>query len=448
MSLLPSLLNCTKDYVYKDRSNTAVVDLTKQIGTVEMTYGANEDDNWMGFSKNSETHELHKTAGSKYIRVWISNPDWRESTIPLTEGIYDFTNLDNFVNAVLNSDAIPFILFAHAPQELSIRGKADNSNPPIDLDKFADYVAYTVTHLRESFEQSSIDKYHVNNWYIEIWNEPWQDIWWQDEIPLYVKLYNTVYESIKEIAPNAKVGGYSLEYHTNHNPYRLKQLITYCKLDFVSLHHYGNSIRENSTDAQKMKNVKKLFYDSIIDLNNLIEELSPGEQIQIINSEYNSDYRESYMSHLDEQFTAAWYASALIWQIKSQIITLEMFYSGTSPRDNRGFGMWSISEDNSLNPWPVYQMKEKFTQINKKGARLFATYSNSDFLDILAVENNDDVFITIVNKKKINCDARIRIIHNHFSHLIKVNNLEKYYITNEVAEFPLEPYEVAFLYLQ
>ncbi|MHA2284044.1 MAG: GH39 family glycosyl hydrolase [Promethearchaeota archaeon] len=448
MVILLLLLSCSKKNLRQNGDISSSVDLNERIGKISIDYGANEDDNWIDFANDDRTHEFHRQAGSKYIRVWISSPDWRESTIPLSGGRYNFTNLDNFINAVLNSDAIPFIVFAHAPQELSIGRKASNENPPVDLNAFAHYVGSVVTHLKESCKHSYFKKCDLNDWYFEIWNEPWKELWWRDEIPLYVKLYEKTYEKIKEIAPDTKVGGYSLAYYNQYDSIKLRKLLENSKLDFISIHHYGNTIKVNSNESEKMKNVKELFYDSILDLYALIHELAPGREIQIIVSEYNSDFRANYMPHLDEQFTAAWYALSLIWQIKSQKIDLEIFYSGTSNRVNGGFGMWSKKQNNTYNLWPVYYMKRRFIQLNKKGSSIFNTHSNYKFLDMLAVENEEGIFLTIVNKIDKAYTTNIKLHDCGHTYLVNMINAEKFIILNETVEVDLKPYEVKFFKIQ
>jgi hypothetical protein len=132
----------------------------------------------------------------------------------------------------------------------------------------------------------------------------------------------------------------------------------HCELDFISIHHYGNTLKGKISNNERMDQTKFLFHDSFINLDRLIRKKAPNRHIRIVNSEYSSDYRSSFMSHLDEQYTAAWYASALIWQIRSGVVDLEMYYSGTSNRPDGGFGMWAKNRRGSYSKWPVFDMKK------------------------------------------------------------------------------------------
>ena len=61
---------------------------------------------------SEEIQQYHKDVGSKFIRVWIDDPDYRmNSTIPYENGVYDFSKLDSFVNAALETGATPFFNF-------------------------------------------------------------------------------------------------------------------------------------------------------------------------------------------------------------------------------------------------------------------------------------------------------------------------------------------------
>jgi hypothetical protein len=131
--------------------------MSRRLGEINLRYGANEDDNWMDFAHDKSTHELHRQTGTEYIRVWISAPDWRESTIPLTGGKYDFTNLNAFIDAVLDSGAVPYVLFAHAPPELRKRRHGDSDAPPENIDEFAEYVQEIMVHLRKKYGNQTGD---------------------------------------------------------------------------------------------------------------------------------------------------------------------------------------------------------------------------------------------------------------------------------------------------
>jgi len=422
--LLLLLTACSHEQIKPD----FIVDFGQSIGSVQIRYGANENDAWSDFVDIKETHELHRQVGSEYIRVWIADPSWRESTIPLKWDYYDFTELDSFIEAVLDSGATPYIVFASAPEVLRT---GQDHMPPDSISEFADYVAEIVTHYRDF----CIGRCDINKWYFEIWNEPWQALWWEDEPALYTELYCEVYTRIKDIVPEVKVGGFTLDFFRG-NTERLERFLNTCQADFVSVHHYGNVIDEHISDDARMRQTKLIFYDSMIMLKEAI-----GTETEIINSEYSSDFKASYMDRLDEEYTAAWYANSLIWQIKSQVVDMEMFYSGTTELPHSGFGMWST--EGGIRLWPVYHMKSEFVRTNTLGSEIFVDDSDEK-TSVLAVRNKNGHFLTIVNNEGIHKSVILELKGAFRKARDEESN---YRIRNGFLEINLEPYQVRFIQL-
>jgi len=410
------------------------IDFNEVVGNIDMYYGANENDHWDDFVEIEQTHMYHRQVGSEYIRVWISDEDYIKSTIPLIDYEYDFSELDEFINAVLDSGAIPFIVFANAPESM----RDSDYSPPWDIYEFADYTAIIVSHYKHACENDLFEyPCDTSDWYFEVWNEPWQAEWWWDD--LYIELFNAAYASIKSIEPDAKVGGYSLAYHKGKTD-KIEKFISSSDMDFISIHHYGNSMDEYNNDKEKIEQAKILFYDSIKDLKQEVAS-NKDYEVEIINSEYNSDYKSEYIPRLDEDFTKMWYASALIWQIQSGV-DIEMFYSGTTKYPDRGYGMWSV--DDGLKTWPIFEMKTNFVMVNTRASKIFKN-TLSDNVDVLAVENHEEKYITIVNKLDEEYETRI-CLNPRFDKALDLNSMQTYSISS-CFSVPLGPYEVRFLKL-
>jgi len=412
----------------------ANVDFANEVSIINMYYGINENGNWEQFADSSEIHELHKTLKNDYIRVWVSSQWYRPSTIPVhSDGSVEYTNLDRFINAALLSDAIPFVVFAHAP---GTYGEAHGEPPPASDDEFADYVVMVIKHYQEQCNSAQMAApCDTKDWYFEIWNEPFTDVWW--DTPRYITMYNKVYDKIKAVEPNAKVGGYGTAFIVGEKNTRPKQFIENCEMDFISLHHYGNVINEYASEKKKMADIKKIQYDSILALRRFLTENGKSE-VEIIQGEYSSDYRASYMEHLDESFTATWYASALIWQILSNEVSMELFYSGTSLHEDKGFAMWS----RNLDLWPVYYMKMNFVNTNPVGSKVYSATADK-CTNILAVSNANGKFITVVNKCNYDTSLRLNIL-NADGNLIDIQTQKQIKIKNTLAEIELDSYQVSF----
>lgn len=413
-----------------------VIDFDRNVGEIKMQYGANEDDNWEDFAESESIHELHKKIKTSYIRVWVSNPGYRKSTIPLKSNYYDFGELDRYVEAVLLSNAKPIILFAHAPEMLSENGQSSNSNPPKENDEFTAYVKEVVRHYKHSCENDLLVKdCNISDWYFEIWNEPYADIWWEGENPRYIELFERTYATIKGVSPESKVGGYSLGYFPN-NKKRLHRFMQ-ADTDFISLHHYGNSIYEYAGESEKMNFQPLLFYYNLLEL----KQLYPDTEVII--TEYNSDYTPEAMKDLDEPYTAAWYASAIIWEIKSESADIELFYSATSNMPYGGFGMWSIRE-NKIVPWPIYYMKKRFVDINTPGSQIVYTENKRNDVGVLAVKNNKGRFITLVNRENRENSAKL-VVRPGYRVAEDIKTNKQYKPKESILEIPLEELEVKFL---
>jgi hypothetical protein len=435
LTLLLLLVENLKPY----EESAVKINLAQTVGVIKMDYGSNED-SWVDFSQNPLFHSLQKDVGTQYIRTWISCVSYMEKTMPYDGRTYDFTGLDKYINAVLDSNAVPFVVFANGIESC---GKEAYGNPPPSDDfKYADYVETVVKHFKNNCDENLYSNpCNVDDWYFEIWNEPYNDEWWNENPPRFSVLFNIVRQKIKAIT-KAKVGGPTGAYVIGKTDYtnEIKWFLENSNPDFISLHHYGNMLAATSLwdypQSKKMRDIKLLFYDSIIALRKLaIQSNKPN--IEIVMSEYSSDFRASYMKHLDEPFTSAWYASALINEIKSQQVDMELFYSGTSTLKEGGFGMWNIYG----RLFPVFYMKQSFVKYNKKGSSILDTSSPSG-IDVLAVDNTLGTFITIVNKNSEANRVTVTLLNGDFK---KLEDLQtESYIPGEIL---LQPYEVKFLRL-
>lgn len=421
----------------------ATINFEKNVGEIKISYGSNED-SWWQFTQDAKLHNLHKDVNSKYIRVWILCTSYMRNSMPYDGNTYDFIALDDYINAVFDSDATPFIVFANGIE--SCGGEAHGNPPPSSDYVYADYVETVVKHFNNNCDNNLYSKpCNIDDWYFEVWNEPYHDKWWEGNPPRFSVMFNIIYSRIKAIT-SAKIGGPTGAYVLGYPSYtqRMKSFLINSKPDFISIHHYGNMLSppllRHYTEAQKMEDIKLLFHDSFLALRQLA--IQSGKQnIEIVNSEYSSDSTAEYMPHLDEPFTATWYASALINQIKSQEVDIELFYSGTSALSDGGFGMWNFKGV----LFPSYYMKKSFVKYNKKGSSIFDTVYDPNSIDILAVENNQGRFITLVNKRDKDNSINLAMLNVESKELVDLNSQEKYSVLSNTVQINLKPYEIKFL---
>lgn len=438
-----------------------VADLGKASGTLNMDYGLNEEANWMAFAEWEDVQYLHTAAGSRYIRIWLDDPPHRPgtSTIPYEDGNYDFTNLDSFVNAALESGATPYMAFAFAPDEMGSGRGLGNADVPRDSKAFAAYCREVVSHYNWMCENGHMaEECDVDGWYWEIWNEPYWDYWWEDST--YVELYNDAYREIKSVEPNTKVGGYSYRFLTADDEARVRLWLEEAiGIDFISIHAYGNypispandEFCITNLDSQMIKGFyqqemigtsQKLFYDRMVRLQEDIDRHYKRGNPEIIMSELGPNWNWKYEPYLDEQYVAAWYASAMAWMIKSGAVDKEFYYSGTSNQLDGGFALWSINSGGGLVLFPAYSMKRDFVRYNQKGSILYSTRTSTKGLEALMVSNQNGTYLTLINRKGSEMkNVNIDIKNRNYTALIDLKSQRP--IRN--SRIDLEPYEVRFI---
>lgn len=378
------LLNRTQ----KKEAESATVNFGSVVGTHSMEYGANEDDAWYRFATNSVNQQKHQDVGTKYIRAWLSAQHYRPSTYPLQSGGgYDWTNVDLLINAVLNSNAIPIVVFAHgdrcgdreqytSPFDFS-NCEGHGSVPPSSTTDFADYVVDVIQHLDQS--------HNINGWYFEIWNEPSGSMWWDG---YYITLYNTVVNAIDQAYPsrNFKIGGPSTMYSSSWGTGDVVDFVNNCNPDYVTVHHYANvGIGDFPSHQQRMDNIRTILYDDMVSLRSVV-----GQGTEIHNGEYNIDWVQ--MDLLDDDFVGSWEVAALINMIKAGV-DMEQFYSGTG-EGGPAYAMWLNSGVN----YPVYDAKKRFVESHPTGSTMYFDSGPTNF-DILASEYGGQKYITVVNKQ-------------------------------------------------
>ena len=127
--------------------------------------------------------------------------------------------------------------------------------------------------------------------YYEVWNEPDLD-YWLGTTDAYLKLFQKTVEAIREVDPDAKVGGPAVcNYYGKVDSNRqtlISEVLTHCKrnnyrIDYISFHGFTYSFYETFRDAKEY-------------IKGILEELHYLYEPEIIVSEWNSpsDVRGSY----------------------------------------------------------------------------------------------------------------------------------------------------------
>ncbi len=186
--------------------------------------------------------------------------------------VYDYTLIDQIMDATVRAGAFPLVEFGFMPQALSRRPNPyENSNtytldggcfyPPRDYDKWAGLVTAWATHVKERYPGAEA------SWQWELWNEP--DIgYWRGTFEEYARLYDYTEAALHAVFPNASLGGPAVAIPDGSF---LPQFLEHCatgtnavtgqtgtRLDMVSFHAKGGVIINNGHVQMDLGNQLRL----------------------------------------------------------------------------------------------------------------------------------------------------------------------------------------------
>ena len=187
----------------------------------------------------------HDELGFRYIRfhgifdddmcVCVEKKDRLSKT---SEIVYNFVNIDNIFDFLLQIGMKPFVELGFMPAclasgDLTCFHYKANITPPRDYALWEDFIYEFTKHCVERYGLEE-----VKSWFFEVWNEPNLQYFWSGTQEEYFRLYESTARIIKQVNPSLKVGGPS----TSTNAW-VPETIHYCTnnnvpLDFISTHHY------------------------------------------------------------------------------------------------------------------------------------------------------------------------------------------------------------------
>lgn len=469
-----------KDFV----PNPIQINFSKAIKDINFYYGASESSNWEEFAGISRPNGAlqdntlilsnHKNISTKIVRTWIRDLQGTETSavrlIPYqndsTTIFYNYTNLDRYVQTVLSIGATPYLSFMYAPDNLTNGSLHSSTKSPINDTAYANYILNVTDHYASLYD--------ITGWYISPWNEPdcgsspSSDFGTfsanQSGINRFVTMFNITYSIVKTAHPEVLIGGpefcylnyNSQVYGLQNNNDRLANFLLGAKnIDFISYHEYGTLASPSTSfdhNSSAIINRTTYLYETVA--NNIwqvAQQYKPN--IPIFLSEYNIDSAFSPANPLiRNQFESAWYASALISLLQTNI-TGEFYFdasNGASSGADLGFGLWTHDITEGTAPTPAYYMKKDFTKYFINGSSIIdtITYQNSN-IDSLGIKRLGDNrrFIAVVNRDNQTwSNITINILDSNLQNTILTNKNTtiQYNVINGQVTFPMSPYEVSF----
>ena len=155
------------------------------------------------------THFLFNTGDGMPALKWGSTNIYTEDAG--NNPVYDYTLIDQIMDATALAGAFPLVEIGFMPQALSTRPDPyENSDtyvldggcfyPPRDYDAWGALVTSWATHVKDRYPGAE------STWQWELWNEP--DIgYWQGTFEEYARLYDYTEAALHAVFPNASLGG-------------------------------------------------------------------------------------------------------------------------------------------------------------------------------------------------------------------------------------------------
>lgn len=197
------------------------------------------------------THFLFNSGDGTAALKWGSTNVYSEDA----EGnpLYDYTLIDQIMDATVRAGALPLVELGFMPQALSTRPEPYRSSstyaldggafyPPRDYEAWARLVSSWATHVQGRFPGAG------GSWHWELWNEP--DIgYWHGTFEQYARLYDYTEAALHAVFPGAALGGPAV---ARADGSFLRQFLEHCaqgvnavtgqrgtRLDLVSFHAKG-----------------------------------------------------------------------------------------------------------------------------------------------------------------------------------------------------------------
>lgn len=203
-------------------------------------------------------HNLFTSGDGKGSLKWGSTNVYTER--PDGTPVYDFTITDRIFDALAAAHVRPIVEIGFMPEALSTHPQPYRHTfpkgdiftgwtyPSKDEAKWSKLVAAYAAHLHERYGSQT------DTWLWEVWNEP--DIpYWHGTPAQYDRLYDITTAAIRQVLPNAKVGGPEATGVSDHSEPFLRQFLDHCDhgvnaatggtgapLDFISYHPKGHPV--------------------------------------------------------------------------------------------------------------------------------------------------------------------------------------------------------------
>jgi hypothetical protein len=429
-----------------DTNITITLNLTSAIKISNFSYGIQEKEMAAHYWNNSQFINNHKSAANGYERIWLfdrMSSTMRVHSIPLKDDCttYDYTNLTYLVQLALNNSLTPLISFAMSPGCIQDGLKKEGKGPN-NFTKFVDYELNVTRYLH----QSCINGVLVNcgdfsSWWFEVWNEPnMNSSFWFTNKANYSRLFNMTSKRLKEYYPNIKVGTSHIDSTATKIEDFYGNISTTEYPYFFGYHLYSDSYyKANPSDSRwdGYTFEHEQFSDWFILYYRWYRATTIDPSVFLFNGEVsiNAMYNPGSQFLLGIE-GGSWMASALYYQLQTELIGDAYFQGTNSPAEVETFGLWYNNGTNKSS----MTVRHNFLQHFMKGKKLYvgAVENNNPFVQSLATDDD----LVLINKQRNPINLTITI--NKPLRYVIDDDANVYYLTKNQFTTNLTGYEVKF----
>lgn len=400
----------------------------------QLSYGS------LGAFQNFTTlRQLAREACFKLVRFNdILKSPWMPTLMPCTQfnettkkGTYDWTNVDDIVEKVLEIQAQPLICLGAFSGGIPMLPPGMAVDPATGLPDPESYASYAVEWVKHFLSRGWDQRYY------EIFNEPWVYFCWEpvDLVKLgnYMHLFNVVATRMREENPNLIISfdficrKPVMDYWLTHGG---------VDVDSLNFHDYGTWVVGQSNDAEMFAEANSDYFGMWPMGQSLIEAQQTwfnarGERLPIICSE--SNFNGASVNGTDQRIQqmagAVWLAMVLRNEILAGVryhIYFELAcnrYLTKSGQSSYGFGMINyLVQNGSFEPWNAYYLQGMLGDSLAPNDSLIETECSSNDLETLAWLHNGTINILLICKVDQYRTVEIHGLQNQIMDFLKVDN--------------------------
>lgn len=364
------------------------VDRSIPIGTSHFSIGVtNAGNKWMNGNPQAVARARKLLADAitfqnQHIMNWgVGNPEPEP-------GKYNWSSLDKRMSLIKSMNAVQVITFCMAPGWMKVSGLDYAKHPAPDVWISSRIKDDKVEDFAELCKKVALRYKDVR--YFQVWNELkgyWSDSLNNWDYVRFTKMYNAVYDAVKSVRPDTKIGGPYYPFNTSINDPKAWSVIDYwfkhkhgadfiCFDGWIARYPPTDNLNE---EAEKMK--KTDYFEKIV------QKFRKRTDLPIWISEFYGGWSP------DPQFTAANHASCYLHALLAGA-SVGLLWGPAAQKWNYLFTSTKTADGGQ--PSPHYRIVKIFNKDFGPGTKLYKTNSSSKYIEVLASSSKT----LLINKRK------------------------------------------------